>query len=473
MKRPVGDLLFRPKSVAVVGASSDPAKLSGRPLHYLKTLGFGGQIYAVNPHRTSVQGMETYPDISQVPGPVDLAIIVVPADSVASAVERCADAGVGAAIIFASGFAEMDQAGAALQQRLTEISRSSGLRILGPNCLGTFSIASRTFATFSTAFDDNLGTLPTSPVALISQSGAVGTFTYSTMIGTGVGLNYFANTGNEADLTVTEVLSSLIDAPDVEVLLGHMEGVQDFGALERLARRADQRGKPLVLLKTGHTDAGARAVAAHTSSIAGDDAAFNQILERHGVVRVHSLEAWADAGLAFSAGRHGQGRRLTIITLSGGAGALAADAAVDSGLQVDTWADEAARGGVAAELPPFGSVSNPIDLTGSMINDVGILRRVLDLAAGHDESDALLVVLGNADAAADEVVEVLKLAYPATAKPFMVSWTGGSGAPRRALLEAGIPTFTDPVRAVAAMKHVLERGVRDAELRRPVVGAAS
>src|SRR5689334_11943670 len=203
MGRSLGELLFRPRSVAVVGASSDPAKLSGRPLHYLKTLGFEGQAYAVNPRRVSVQGFDTYPNIAAVPGPVDLAIIVVPADSVVEAVESCAQAGVGAAIIFASGFAEVGGAATAVQQRLSDIARATGMRVVGPNCLGAFSPATKTFATFSTAFDDQSEELHSSPVALVSQSGAVGTFTYSVMASSGVGVNYFANPGNECDVTVT------------------------------------------------------------------------------------------------------------------------------------------------------------------------------------------------------------------------------------------------------------------------------
>lgn len=461
----VFDLLFRPRSVAVVGASSDPAKLSGRPLAYLKSLGFDGKLYAVNPRRTSVQDIQTYDHIGNVPGPVDLAIIVVPANSVEKAVEDCAEAGVGAVIIFASGFAEVDAAGREAQARLTHISQDSGMRILGPNCLGAFSDVTKTFATFSTAFDAGQEARPSSPIALVSQSGAVGTFTFSTMGDLGVGVNYFANTGNEADLTVTEILTSLVEAPDVDVLLGHLEGVQDLVALKRLAMRADERGKPLVLLKTGRTEAGARAVAAHTASVAGDDAAFSDVLAEHGAIRVNSLEAWADAALAFSDGRRGRGRRLTIVTLSGGAGALAADAAVESGLVVDPWTDDAGRAAVAAKLPSFGSVANPIDVTGAMINDVGILREVLDLASAHDETNALLVVLGNADAGASEIVDVLVEAYRGTDKPFMVSWTGGSGMPRRKLLEEGIPTFSEPIRAVAALSHVMERGIRDGETR--------
>lgn len=462
MTRTIADLLFRPRSVAVVGASSDPAKLSGRPLAYLRTLGFTGDVYAVNPRRPSVQEVETYDHVSNLPAPVDLAIVVVPADSVVSAVEDCAQAGIGAVIIFASGFAEVDSEGQAAQERLTELALTTGIRIVGPNCLGSFSTATKTFATFSTAFDGDVD-LPVAPVALVSQSGAVGTFTYSIMVSSGRGVSYFANTGNEADVTVVEVLEALVNAPDVDLLMGHLEGVKDLEALDELARRADGFGKPLVLLKTGRTAAGARAVAAHTASFAGDDAAFSAIVAKHGAIRVESMEAWADAAIAFADGRRGQGRRLTIVTLSGGAGALAADTAVQSGLEVDTWNDNTVLGEVAAQLPTFGSVTNPFDLTGSMINDVGILRDVLRITSSHHEADAILVVLGNADASAAEIVEVLIEAHRATSKPFMVSWTGGSGKPRTDLLAQGVPAFTDPVRAVAGISHVIERGIRDRE----------
>ena len=221
MTRPVADLLFRPRSVVVYGASSDPEKLSGRPLDYLKKFGYAGPIYAVNPRRREVQDVPAYADITDVPGPIDLAVIVVPAESVTAAVVRCADAGVGAAIIFASGFAEIGENGVAAQDRIAAIARRSGMRILGPNCLGTFSAGDRAFATFSTAFDDDK-VRPESPIALVSQSGAVGTFTYSTMNTLGLGVRYFANTGNEVDVTVAELLTSLVDASDVDILLGHI-----------------------------------------------------------------------------------------------------------------------------------------------------------------------------------------------------------------------------------------------------------
>ncbi|MDT3444908.1 MULTISPECIES: acetate--CoA ligase family protein [unclassified Pseudofrankia] len=455
MTRSVADLLFRPRSIVVYGASSDPDKLSGRPLDYLKRFGFGGQIYAINPQRTEVQGMRAYADLADLPGPVDLAIVVVPAPAVVDAIRECSKTGVGAAIIFASGFAEIGEKGAPQQAEISAIARSSGMRIVGPNCLGSFGVTDRAFATFSTAFDEN-GDRPVSPIALVSQSGAVGTFTYSTMNALGLGVTYLANTGNESDVTVTEVLSSLVEAPDVQVLMGHIEGCPDLDALAALASAARHSGKPLILLKSGRTPAGARAVAAHTASVAGDDAAFDAVLAAHGALRVPSMEAMADSALALVEGRRAAGRRLTIVTLSGGGGALAADRAVELGVEVDTWANEQDRAALAAELPYFGSTANPIDVTGAMINDLSLLERTLRVVSDNGDTDAVLVLLGNADRGSEEIVATLTKAHRATSKPFLVAWTGGSGRARASLLQAGVPTYTDPHRATECMSRVME-----------------
>lgn len=447
------DLLFHPQSIVVYGASSDPEKLSGRPLAYLAKLGYEGQVYAVNPRRTEVQGVRAYADVAGVPGPVDLAIVVVPAESVHEAVQRCADAGVRAAIVFASGFGEIGERGRGPQEELAAIARRSGMRLLGPNCLGSFAAPDNAFATFSTAFDDDGVERRDSPVGLVTQSGAVGTFTYSTMNRSGVGVRYFANTGNEADITAVELLRSLVDADDVEVLMGHLEGVKDTDALQELVRAADERGKPLLLLKAGRTAPGARAVAAHTASVAGDDLWFDHVLAGGGAIRLRSMEGMADAALFFVTGRRAAGPRLSIVTLSGGAGALAADAAVEAGLVVEPWTSEA-RAALAAELPYFGSTANPIDVTGSMINDIGILGRTLAATVDNRDTDSVLVVLGNADRGVDEIVAALRVAYAATEKPFAVAWTGGSGRGLARLLEIGIPAYRDPSRAVAVLAQL-------------------
>lgn len=454
----VADLLFAPRSVVVYGASSDPGKLSGRPLDYLKKLGYGGQLYAVNPRRDVVQGVPAYASIADVPGPVDLAVIVVPADKVPDAVEQCAAAGVGAATIFASGFAEAPGGvGVEAQERIAEASRRSGMRVLGPNCLGSFALPKKAFATFSTAFDVAGGELPDSPIALVSQSGAVGTFTYSTMTSAGLGVRYYANTGNEVDITVVEVLEALVDRDDVELLLGHLEGFTDPAALERLAARAAQVGKPLVLLKAGRTPAGDRAIGAHTGSSGGDDAEFNAILERHGAIRARSMEEVADLALVFAGGRRAAGRRLTIVTQSGGAGALASDLATDLGLVVEP-SDDATRARLGEPLPYFASTANPVDVTGALINDPGILDTTLSVSLESDETDVMLVVLGNSDAAAKALVEICARHHDSTRKAFVVAWTGGTGQARTDLLAAGVPAYSEPARAVQAIARLVAAG---------------
>ncbi|SHN39560.1 CoA-binding protein [Cryptosporangium aurantiacum] len=448
------ELLFSPRSVVVYGASSDPDKLSGRPLDYLKRYGYTGRIHAINPRRSVVQGVPSHASLSEVPGPIDLVVIVVPAESVEAAVTECAEAGAGAAIIFASGFAETRlPERVALQDRLVAIAARSGLRLIGPNCLGSFSEADRAFATFSTAFDVE-GERPDAPIALASQSGAVGTFTYSAMTSLGLGVRYFANTGNQADVSVVEILTTLAGHDDVDVLLGHLEGLVEAGALEALARRAADAGKPLVLLKAGRTAAGARAVAAHTASTPGDDPQFEEVLARHGAIRATSMEDMTDVALALTRGRRPRGRRVTIVTLSGGAGALACDAAVDEGLVVEPWREDA-RAIVGENLPYFGSTANPIDVTGAMINDVAILSRTLTVVGDSEETDAVLAVFGNADKVAEEVVAALRRFHESTDKPVFVVWTGGTGQARRDLLAAGVPAYSEPVRAVRAMARLV------------------
>lgn len=455
--RPLAQLLFEPRSIVVLGASSDPEKLSGRPLDYLKKFGYAGGLYAVNPRRDTVQGVQAFASVADVPGPVDLAVVVVPADKVPDAIEQCGEAGVGAAIVFASGFSEAPGGvGVEAQERIAKAVAASGIRVVGPNCLGSFALGSKAFATFSTAFDVP-GEIPDSPIALVSQSGAVGTFTYSTMTDAGLGVRYFANTGNEVDVSVVEVLDSLVDADDVELLLGHLEGFTDPAALERLAERAAAAGKPLVLLKAGRTPVGRRAIGFHTGSEGGDDALFDEILARHGAIRAESMEQMADLALAFVGGRRAAGPRVTIITQSGGAGALASDVAEDLGLVVEPWSDEP-RAEVGALLPFFASTANPIDLTGALINDPSILDRTLEIACDKDETDVVLVVLGNSDSAAPALTEACIRRRNTTTKPFFVAWTGGNGQARVDLLAGGVPTYAEPVRAVRAIHRVVTHG---------------
>lgn len=454
MPVPLDQALFNPRGIAIVGASNDPAKLSGRPLDYLLRLGYKGKVYPVNPNRSEVQGRRALRTLDEIEDPVDLAIIVVPSVAVTQALRDCAKAGVTAAIIFASGFAEMGGKGVAFQNEVEAIAKDTGIRVLGPNCLGTFCLPTAAFATFSSAFDVE-SQLADDPVGLVSQSGAVGTFIYTTMLSMGLGVRYYANTGNEADVTVGEILCALALANDTQVLIGYLEDARRLDKLEQAARNAKQQGKPLILLKAGATAAGARAVGLHTGSKPGSDEEFSAILKRHGAIRVDSMEAAADAALIFRAGRKSLGRRLVLITQSGGAAALAADAAVKNGLCVDELS-AGLQSTLRPLLPEYGATANPVDLTGALLTDPALLDRVLAQVLEAPEIDMILLVLGNSDRGGDAIVEGIHQAYQGTKKPFIVSWSGGSGRPRQRLLELKIPTYSDPHRAVRAMRCLAE-----------------
>ena len=219
------DALFRPRSVAVIGASSDPLKIGGLPVSFLKTQGYAGRILPINPKSPEIQGLRAWASLREAPGPVDLAIIAVPAALAEGALEDCAAAGVKGAVMFTSGFAEIDAGGAEVQARMAAAAKAAGVRLLGPNCLGFMNIAERVFATFAPVV--NAGVPPLGRIGLVSQSGAFGGFAYSLARGRGLGLSHWITTGNEADLGFAECVEWLAGDPATDVIVGYMEGCRD------------------------------------------------------------------------------------------------------------------------------------------------------------------------------------------------------------------------------------------------------
>jgi acetate---CoA ligase (ADP-forming) len=441
--------LITPRSIAVIGASDDPGKLSGRPVGNMKKYGYTGQIYPVNPTRTVVQGLPSYRDVREIEGDVDVAVIVSPAALVLDAVRGCAEKGVKFALITASGFAEAGADGAALEQELRAIVAGSPMRVVGPNCLGMIGIRDAAIATFAGVFESG-EPLQAGNVAFVSQSGAFGTFMLGDLDALAVGMSHYINTGNELDVTVAEVLEGLVQEDDIHALLAYFEGVSGGQRLLSAAREAHRRDKPIVAVKSGRSEAGARAAASHTASLTGDDTVFDQIMREVGVTRVFSQEALLDAAQVFDAQRRPRGRRLTVLSMSGGGAVMAADTASDHGLEVAPWQPEWQER-LAAVIPAFASPRNPVDLTGSMITDPSLMRSALSTALENPDTDMVVIVVGNADSFADPVIEAVSELYATTDRPIAVSWTGGTGQPRRRLRELGIPCYTDPTRAVAAL----------------------
>jgi acetate---CoA ligase (ADP-forming) len=442
------DALLTPRSVAIVGASSDPLKLSGRPVNYLTRFGYTGRVIPVNPHHSHVQGLPAFPSVSAIDGQIDLAIITVPAAQVAECIRDCAAAGVRVTAIFAAGFAESDPPHAD-QDELTQMAGASGMRVLGPNCLGVMALPSGLTATFTSALDE-LDRLRPGPVAVISQSGAIGSYVFSAGQRAGLGFSHFVNTGNEADLTAGEVLESMAGADGTAVFLMYLEGARDGATLIRglqAARRADQ---PIAVVKAGTSDSGRRAARWHTGSDTGEDQVFDDVFRQFGATRVASMEDLLDAARVFGNRRRATGDRTVILSISGGGGAVMADFAVAEGLRVDTW-DAHWQARAARGLPSYASTRNPLDLTASVIADPDLFAGGIETAIDHPDSDVIVIGLGNADAGAAKIVAAIVDGYQRTQKPMVVAWTGGNGWAPAALTEAGIPVYADPARAVRAL----------------------
>jgi acyl-CoA synthetase (NDP forming) len=468
-RRPIdsGDALQKllyPRSIAVIGASNSPMKLSGRPLDYLKRFGFTGRILPINSMRSHVQGMPAYPSLEEVDGDIDLAMIMLPAEQAGDAVRACGKRGVPAAIIGASGFAELGDDGAALQRDLRAAIEESGVRVLGPNCLGMIGVRDRAMPTFSSALDEDVP-LRDGPVAFLSQSGAFGGFVFNEAQNLGIGFSHFLNTGNEVDLSVAELLDGLVRTDQTQVVLAYLEGVSDGPRLLDAARHAHERDKPIIAVKVGRSTAGASAAQSHTASLAGEDAVFDGAARQYGILRVDGPEPMLDAAQIFSTGRRVRGRMLTTLSVSGGAGALMADAAAAHGVEVRAW-DETWQQKMADVIPAYGSARNPIDLTGTLVAEPDILRRGLQVAVEHPETDMIAVLLGCADAVAEEFIDAIEAAHRSTDRPVVVVWTGGSGRPRQRLRALGIPCYTDPARAAAAFGLLADFSLR-APLPRP------
>lgn len=446
--------LLEPRSIAVIGASRDPVKISGRVLAYLGQHGFPGEIYPVNPGHDRVQGRPAYRRVADLPGPVDLAIVVLPAPAVAGAVRECVAASVPFVAVFSSGYAETGPAGAARQRVLAEAAR--GTRLLGPNCLGLVNLPARVAATFTSALDQ--GPLRPGPIAFVSQSGAFGSMIFGAGQRERLGFAYLVNTGNELDLEVAEVIDAVLDDPRVRAVIGYLEGLRDGPALVSAAQRALALGKPLVLVKVGRTGAGARAAASHTAALAGEDAVFDGVFRQYGIHRAGSMEELLDLARVFATGARTAGNRVTIVTISGGAGVLMADHCEQWGLAVPQWRGRW-RERMAELIPEYGSAGNPVDVTATLISRPEMLAGVLRLAAEHPETDVLAVALGNTEQVEQPLVDALVAARGS--KPVVVAWVGTSGRPLARLTEAGVAAYPDPSRAIRAVAALVAQSARE------------
>ncbi len=446
--------LLAPRSVAVVGASSDPSRIGGRPIAYYLRGGYEGALHPVNPGRETVQGLRAYPDLASIPGEVEFALLAVPAKALEAALAACAEKGVRAVVVFSAGFAETGPEGAALQARLVGRARAAGIRLLGPNCLGLYDAATGHCPTFTSFLQD--GPPPEGRVGLITQSGAFGTHLLNMARARRLGVRLWASTGNEADVTLAELLEHAIGAGGLDAVGLYMEAVHDRARFLAALDLARERGVTVGVMKVGTSEVGAEAARSHTASLAGSDAAFDAGLARSGTPRARTTEELLDILYAASIGPLPKGRRLGILTVSGGAGALMADAAHAEGLAVPPL-PEAAQAAIAARNP-LCAPRNPVDVTAHALNDPSLIGDALGAMAASGAFD-MTAAFFTSWTASPVIGPVIREAVGARAPgaPFALVCQGDEAT--LAGYEAeGCLVFEDPSRAVRALAHLARAG---------------
>ncbi|MCB2041906.1 MAG: acetate--CoA ligase family protein [Rhodoferax sp.] len=445
--------LFFPASLALIGASSDPERIGGRPLRFLLEAGFTGDLYPVNRSGAAeIQGLKAYKSLLDVPGTVEHAIIAVPAAGVEAALQECATKGVRVVQVFTAGFAEIDAEGARLQQRFVDICRAAGMRMVGPNSLGVLNPSTQLIATFSTALN---GLRPTSGViGLATQSGAFGSATYGMATLRGIGLSRVIATGNEADVDVAECIDYLAEDPDTRVICAALEACKDATRLRAALLKAADAGKPVIIMKVGSTEVGAAAAATHTGSLAGNDAIYDCVFAECGAHRTASIEDMLDlAHFCAVTGALPSNEDIGIMTGSGGIGILMADCASDLGMALPALPDSVAAG--LREVVPFAVPANPFDTTAQVTSVPDGVNRVLQAMACDDAPFATLFAylahIGLSPARFAGTEQGLIALHQAHPKQHLVVVMLSDPQVTRRLEAAGIAVFADPSRAVRAV----------------------
>ncbi len=442
------DMFFNPRSVAVVGASRKPGKLGYEVLHNIVRHGYGGPVYPINPGADQILGLTCYPSILAVPGPVDLAVVTVPSQIVPAVLTECGLKGVRGAVIVSAGFREVGHDGRRREHEIVEIARRSGMRLIGPNCLGVINTVCNLNASFAAGMPRQ-GT-----IAFMSQSGALCTAVLDLALAEDVGFSHFVSLGNKADVNEVAFIEAWQSDPHTRVIMAYLEGIEDGAAFMRVARQVS-REKPILCIKAGTTAAGLRAVSLHTGALAGLERAYEAALQQSGVIRVQSVQDLFDYAIAFARQPLLRDDRIAIVTNAGGPGIMATDACERAGLQLASFAPETIES-LRQALPMTTGVLNPVDLLG----DAPAERYRLALEpVMRDPNVAGVVVILTPQlmTQVEETAQVVGELSQRSDKPILGCFMGRERVQPgiRLLNRYGVPNYPVPERAVAALTAMM------------------
>lgn len=455
--------LFRPQSIAIIGASTNPMKPGGQPLAALLASGYSGEILPVNPRYEEISGLKCYASLMDISVPVDLAIIAVPAKDVENVMLQCVKQKVKTAIIFTSGFAETGEEGLRLQEELLKITKPAGLRFAGPNCLGLVNAPEKVMANFAVSHHPEK-VVKENAFAFISQSGGFGTITYAEAQKQGLGAEILVSTGNEADLDFTTFIKYMVKHTNVKAIGGYLEGVREGKGFAEVADEALEKGVPLLILKVGKYQVSAQAAQSHTGSMVGNDDIYQGLFDQKGIIRVNGIEEMLPMLNLFSDRKLPKGKKIGILSTSGGGSVYIADLCADLGLEVTTLSQETLQK-LEQILPAFVSAGNPVDLTSQAMVEKGMLKNALEVLFEDTNVDLVILhfnVMGQETTRV--IINDIKEAYDQSAKPMMcVGWSHDENdhlLAQNLIRLAGLPNSLQPehgVRALAALAHYAEQ----------------
>lgn len=442
------DCLLDPASIVIVGASDNPDKIGGRPIHYMRKHGYRGKLYALNPTRKIVQNEKTWASLADLPEVPDLAIVAVAGQKAIEAVDACGELGVRAAIVIAAGFSEVGPAGRLLQDDMTRRARAAGMRIVGPNSQGLANFGNGAIASFSTMF---LEIEPADgPVAVISQSGGMSAMVYGLLRQRGIGVRHVHATGNEADVTVAELAAAVLGDPEVRIVLMYLESVQNAGDLAAAAAIARERGVPLVAVKAGRSPAGSRAAASHTGALANEDRVVEAFFEHHGILRARDPQELARYAELIIRSAPSGGRRVVVVSNSGASCVLASDAADMHQLEI-TPLEENTKSRLASFLSDFATTDNPVDITAALLSNNRLFGDVLSVIGQDPAADMFVVdipVAGRGYDVASFADDTAAFARTAGKPVALVAWQEPVA---RAFRDRGVPVYPDELQAMKAL----------------------
>jgi len=443
------DNFFNPKSVAVIGASRKPGKVGYNILKNMIQCGYRGTVYPVNPAASQILDLKTYHSVLDIPDEIGLAVVAVHPPKVLEVVEQCGIKGVDSTIIISAGFKEIGTEGTRLEKDLVRRAKELGIRIVGPNCLGLIDTRSKVNASFAAGMPKEGG------IGFFSQSGAICLAVLDRALAEDIGFSKFVSLGNKADVSDIDLMLALAEDNSTKVILGYIEGIEDGREFMKVASRVSKK-KPLIILKSGTTSAGAKAASSHTGALAGREAAFDAAFKQSGVIRAHSIGELINYALAFANQPLPQGPNVILITNSGGPGIMAADACDKSDLQLIPLHKEAVDK-LRTFLPPIASFYNPIDILG----DAGVDRYEKALhTVLQDENVHGVIVLLTPTAVLDVKATAKVVANIASSfdKPVLASFMGRKRVEPgwKILMKHGVPNYSYPEEAVSSLNTMYQ-----------------